>query len=135
MTGEDLKRKLPEVWAELIAALRQIGEGPLVQLLEQQQGAIARSLLGEQLVVFAIIGLVLGILQIAAGAGAMGGRGFARWIGIILSIIFAIFLILGGLGGLSNSSSGGIGSLVVGVLYALTAWALISGGAFFSYRR
>ena len=30
----------------------------------------------------------------------MGGRGFGRWIGIILSIIFAIFLVLGGLGGL-----------------------------------
>jgi hypothetical protein len=49
-------RRVFETSDDLIAALRQIGKGPLVQLMEQQHGAVARSLVSEQLVVFAIIG-------------------------------------------------------------------------------
>ena len=81
--------------------------------------------------------LVLGILQIAAGAGALGGRGWARWLGIVVSVIFAILLILGGVLAMtgSNGATSGIGSLVVGVLYALTAYAFLIAGSYFSYRR
>ena len=53
-------------------------------------------------VVAGLIAAVLGILQIAAGAGAMGGKGWGRWIGIILSVIFAILFILGGLSALGR---------------------------------
>jgi hypothetical protein len=65
-------RRVFEISDDLIVALRQIGEGPLVQLLEQQQGAIARSLLGEQLVVFAIIGRARRSLPCAPIPGAAG---------------------------------------------------------------
>jgi hypothetical protein len=34
-----------------------------------------------------------------------------------------------------NGMTGGVGSLVVGVLYALTAYALIAAGPFFAARR
>ena len=84
----------------------------------------------------AIIALVLGILQIAAGAGGLGGRGWARWTGIIFSIILAFFLILGGVSSMTGREAGsGITSLVIGVLYALTAWAFIQSGNWFAWRR
>jgi len=88
-------------------------------------------------IVFGIIALILGILQIAAGAGSMGGRGWARVTGIILSVIFAIFAILGGLGSFSSRDgmTTGLTTLVVGVLYALTAYALIRAGSWFAARR
>ena len=81
--------------------------------------------------------LVLGILQIVAGAGALGGRNWARWLGIVIAAIFAVFGILGGVASMtsSNGATGGIGSIVIGVLYALTAYGLFAGAAFFAYRR
>jgi len=79
---------------------------------------------GSIVIVLAIFGLVIGILQIAAGAGSIGGRGWGRWMGIVISIINN-----------SGGTTGGIGGLVVGVLYALTAYALISAGSYFAYRR
>ncbi len=92
--------------------------------------------LGLGIALIGIILLVLGILSIAAGAGALSAKGWARWTGIIISAILAILLILGGLTSLgSDVGSSGIPSLVVGVLYALTAWALIQANAYFSFQR
>ena len=93
--------------------------------------------IGGALLVFGVIAIVLGILQIAAGAGGFGGRGWARWIGIIFSIILAFFLILGGVSSIGSSEGAGSGitSLVIGVLYALTAWAFIQSGPWFAWRR
>ena len=84
-----------------------------------------------------LIALVMGILQIAAGAGALSGKGWARWTGIIISILLAIFLILGGISSFSarDGATGGITSLVIGVLYALTAWAFIQASSWFAARR
>jgi hypothetical protein len=65
-------RSVFEITDDLIAALRHIGKGPLVQLIEQQQGAIARSWMGEQLVVFAIIGRARRSLPRAPIRGAAG---------------------------------------------------------------
>ena len=81
--------------------------------------------------------LVLGIISIIAGAGVLAGRNWARWLGIVISVIFAILLILGGLGTLTaqNGMTSGVGTLVVGVLYALTAYVLIAASSYFSYRR
>ena len=83
------------------------------------------------------IAAALAVLGIVAGAGALGGKGWGRWIGIIISIIFAILFILGGVGTLtgSNGMTSGIVTLVLGVAYALTAGALIQASAFYSYRR
>ena len=81
--------------------------------------------------------LILGILQIVAGAGALGGRGWARWLGIVLSVIFAVILLLGALGTMmsNNGFTSGLVSLIVGVLYALTAYAFIVAGPYFAARR
>ncbi|MEX2547901.1 MAG: hypothetical protein WD830_08970 [Chloroflexota bacterium] len=81
--------------------------------------------------------LILGILGIVAGAGALGGKGWGRWIGIIISVIFAILLILGGITSFTapDGATSGITTLVIGVLYALTAWALIQASAYFAARR
>ena len=92
--------------------------------------------------VLAIIAVVIGVLQIASGAGSMGGRGWARATGIVVSIVAALFSFLGACGSLTanassdyNGTGGGIGGLVVGVLYALAAYALISARNYFAYRR
>jgi hypothetical protein len=81
--------------------------------------------------------LILGILQIVAGAGALGGRGWARWLGIVVAVIFAVLTILGALGSMTanNGITSGLVSLIIGVLYALTAYAFIMAGAFFAARR
>ncbi len=88
-------------------------------------------------VVGGIIILVLGILHIAAGAGALSGKGWARWTGIILSVIFAVLMILGGVSSLGarDGMVSAIVTIVIGVLYALTAWAFIQASAFFAARR
>ncbi|MEO8625323.1 MAG: hypothetical protein ABI452_01355 [Candidatus Limnocylindrales bacterium] len=111
------------------AALGQIGSGT------DSSGMFGG--LGTLVAGLGIFILLLGILGIVAGAGALGGKGWGRWIGIIISVIFAILFILGGLGSLtaSNGMTSGIVTLVLGVLYALTAWALIKASAFFAARR
>ncbi|HEY7599230.1 MAG TPA: hypothetical protein VH741_04815 [Candidatus Limnocylindrales bacterium] len=93
--------------------------------------------LGALLAGLGIVILVLGIVGIVAGAGALSGRGWARWTGIILSAIFAVLLILGGVSslGAQNGMTSALVSLVLGVLYALTAWAFVQATAFFAARR
>ncbi|MEP7378567.1 MAG: hypothetical protein ABI725_03295 [Chloroflexota bacterium] len=84
-----------------------------------------------------IIIAVIGIVAVVAGAGALGGKSWGRWIGILISVIFAILLILGGITSLSiqNGMTGAVLNLVLGVLFALTAWTLIKASAFFAARR
>lgn len=95
-------------------------------------GAIGAILAGIGIVI-----VILGILSIVAGAGALGGKGWARWTGIILSAIFAVLSILSGVSslGMQDGLTGGIFSIVIGVLYALTAWAFIQATPFFASRR
>jgi hypothetical protein len=80
---------------------------------------------------------VPGIASIAAGAGAMGGKPWARSIGVVVSILFVF---LGGLAILVSLSveeglPNVVGSMtVVGfitVAYGLTAWAFVSAAPYF----
>jgi hypothetical protein len=121
----------------LVGGCAAIGGAALGQLGSTTTNSGVFGAAGGILAGIGIFIVVLGILSVVAGAGALGGRGWARWTGIVISVIFAILLILGGLTSLTaqNGMTGAVGSLVVGVLYALTAYALISAGAFFSYRR
>jgi hypothetical protein len=84
-----------------------------------------------------IVIAIIGIVAIVAGAGALGGKSWGRWIGIVVSVIFAILLILGGVTALTtqNGMTGAILNLALGVLFALSAWALIQASAFFAARR
>ena len=93
-------------------------------------GAIGAFLAGIGIVI-----LVLGIVSIVAGAGALGGKSWARWTGIILSAIFAVLLVLSAVSTLGVDITSALISLVIGVLYALTAWAFIQATAFFAARR
>src|SRR5687768_4942742 len=69
------------------------------------------------LFVAAILALIFGIAQIAAGAGAISGRGWARWIGIVFSIILAIVIILIGVSSMNTRDGAGVAItfLVIGV--------------------
>ena len=91
--------------------------------------------IGGALLVVGIIALLLGILQIAAGAGAMSGKNWARVTGIIVASIAAILFLLGGITSLGQDASSGVVTLVIGALYALTAFVLIQAGPYFAFRR
>ena len=80
--------------------------------------------------------LVLGVLSIGAGSGSLAGRSWARWTGAFIGIVLAIVLCLVGVLTLTtqNGATAAIASIAVGVLYGLSAWALISAGAWFSAR-
>ena len=89
-----------------------------------------------------IFGLILGILAVLAGAGSLAGHSWGRWIGVILSVLgvlVGVLFVLGGLGAMSDPNAGGPTTLIIGIvwvaLYGLTAYALISASAYFSYRR
>ena len=111
------------------ALFGQIGSGTEVA---SPFGALGGILAGVGIVI-----VVLGIVSIVAGAGALGGKGWARWTGLILSVIFAVLLILGGVSslGVQDGMTSAILFIVIGVLYALTAWAFIQATAFFAARR
>jgi hypothetical protein len=125
------------VLTSLLGGCAAIGGAAFGQLGSGTDSASVFGGFGAFLAGLGIFILIIGILGIVAGAGALGGKGWGRWIGIVISIIFAILLILGGVGSLTatNGMTSGIVTLVLGVFYALTAWALIQASAFFSYRR
>jgi hypothetical protein len=95
--------------------------------------------------VFAAVGAFFGIvlifwavLHLLGGIGSLRGRGWGRWIGIVVAVISLIFGVLGllsAIGHIGNNPGGLIYSVVFVLLYGLTAWALISAGAYFSARR
>jgi len=121
----------------LVGGCTVVGGGAIGSLGAGTQNSGLFGAAGAFLAGLGVFILVIGILQIAAGAGSLGGRGWARWLGIVISVILAVLAILGGLGTITqqNGTGGGIGSLVVGVLYGLTAYALIAAGAWFAAAR
>jgi hypothetical protein len=125
------------VLTSLLGGCAAVGGAAFGQLGSGTDYASAFGGFGALLAGLGIFILLLGILGIVAGAGALGGKSWGRWIGIIISIIFAILFILGGVGSVTARDGMGTGivTLVLGVAYALTAWALIQANAFFSFRR
>jgi hypothetical protein len=92
--------------------------------------------IGALIAGFGLVIAVIGIIGIVAGAGVLGGKSWGRWTGIIISIIFALLLIFSGVTSLTaqNGMTGAVVSLVLGILYALSAWALIQANAYFARR-
>jgi hypothetical protein len=100
-------------------------------------GGDLANVVGGSIAVFGLICLVVGIAGVAAGAGAMTGSGWARWTGIIVSVVSILFFGLLMLG--SFSTRGGTGLAisfgVVVVLYVLVVWIFISANSWFAARR
>jgi hypothetical protein len=82
-----------------------------------------------------LIVIVIGVLHIVAGAGALGGKGWARWLGVALSVIMAILLGLSALSTIGQDITSALVSLVLAALFVGTAWAFVQANAFFAYRR
>jgi hypothetical protein len=125
------------VLTSLLGGCAAIGGAAFGQLGSGTDASGAFGAFGAVLAGLGIVIAIIGILGIVAGAGALGGKSWGRWLGIVISIIFAILLILSGIGTVTaaDGMTSGLVSLVLGVLYALAAWALIQASAFFSYRR
>ena len=83
------------------------------------------------IIVFALILMAIGILDIVAGAKVMGGRGWARITGIVVAVLLALFS-LGGLG--SGDGSGTVFSLIWLAANAFIIWALATSGSWFAAR-
>src|SRR3954452_907947 len=119
-----------------------VGGGPaavggVVGTADPQDQIPGLASIGGAIAAVGIFIVVIGILAIVAGAGALGGKGWGRWLGVVISIIFAILLLLSGLGGLTNNSGvrGGVVALVLGVLFALCRSLSIPASGYASYRR
>ena len=84
------------------------------------------------IVVFVLLILGWGILQIVAGVKAMGGRNWARITGIVVAIIGMLFA----LSGLANPNPGaGIFiSVAIAAAYAFVVFALATSGRWFGSR-
>jgi hypothetical protein len=90
-----------------------------------------------------ILPLIIGILSIAAGIGTFARGGWARWVGIVASVlallyfgvIGLLFFAVKDLSGQSPLSGVGIVLASIAVLYVLCAIAYFMSGSYFSNRR
>lgn len=84
------------------------------------------------IVVFVVLIVAWGILQIVAGAKAMGGRSWARITGIVVAIIGALFA----LSGLTSPDAGAgiVISIAIAAAYAFVVFALATSGRWFGSR-
>ena len=85
------------------------------------------------IIVFALILLAIGILDIVGGANVLGGRQWARITGIVVAVLLGLF----GLASLAGNASGNGGG-VIGILMlaanVFIVWALASTGGWFAAR-
>lgn len=93
---------------------------------------------GGMLIFIGILALLFGVLEIWVGINALGGRGWARMTGIVLSVIGAAMFV----GGLIAAASGDatqeganpILNIVFIAAYAFVIYALATGGRWFTTR-
>lgn len=116
----------------LIAAAFVGGAANAINVQTPGFGNIAGAVAGV-IIVFALILLAMGILDIVAGANVLGGRAWARITGIVVAVILALF----GLGSVAGNGSGNGGG-VVGILMLIAnifiIWALATTGGWFAAR-
>lgn len=94
-------------------------------------GGIAGAVAGV-IIVFAVILLAIGILDIVAGANVLGGRSWARITGIVVAVILGLFG-LASLGG-GGSNNGGIVGLIMLAANVFIVFALVTTGGWFASR-
>jgi hypothetical protein len=88
------------------------------------------------ILIFGLILLAFGILDIIAGANVLGGRSWARITGIVVAAILGL-LALPGLFGGGNANNGGGGIVVSLIMVAANVfiiWALATTGSWFAAR-
>jgi hypothetical protein len=86
------------------------------------------------IIVFALILLAFGILDIVAGANVLGGRPWARITGIVIAAILGLLSLPGLFGGGNNGGGGVVVSLVLVAANAFIIWALATTGGWFAAR-
>jgi len=109
-----------------------------VSQVEGQEGT--GTFFGGSIVIIGLIATILNIAGIVAGAGAIGRAGWGRWLGVVVSVILLLLFGLIGVATVIPSSDSttnpglGVGAffLTLAVMYALTAWALLAAGRWFS---
>jgi hypothetical protein len=87
------------------------------------------------IIVFALILLGIGILDIVSGANVLGRRSWARITGIVLAAILGLLSLPGLFGGGDANRGGGIVvSLILVAANAFIIWALATTGSWFAAR-
>jgi hypothetical protein len=89
---------------------------------------------GGMLIFAAILLILFGALQIWAGINALGGRGWARMTGLVLSVIGAALFVGGLFWAGAGEGANPILNIVVGAAYLFVIYALATGGRWFSAR-
>lgn len=85
---------------------------------------------------FGIIIIFWAVLHLLGGIGSLQGKGWGRWIGIVVSVIALVFGILGLLGSFSGPIDGSalIFQVLFLALYGFVAYALFTASAYFTRR-
>lgn len=88
---------------------------------------------GGVIIVFSLIFLAVGVLDIVAGANVLGGRSWARITGIVVAAILGLFG-LASLGGNSANGGNALFGVIVLAANAFIIWGLATTGAWFASR-
>jgi hypothetical protein len=98
-----------------------------------QMPGLSGSMIGAAVgfvIVFALLILAVGILDIVAGINVLGGRSWARIVGIVIAAILGLFAL--------TSLSGDTGAVLVSLVWlganVLIIWALATSGSWFAAR-
>lgn len=117
----------------LISAVAFVGGAALGSAFGDQFGGLVAAAAALAAVLF----LVIGLAQLIGGIGALGGKGWGRVTGIVVSVILLIFLVLGLPAQLTEGVEpvGLVISIALIAGYAVTIWALFKAGPYFAFRR
>lgn len=99
----------------------------------EQLGDNAAGAIGGVIAVFGGVIVVFGILQVVSGINIFSGKGWARILGIVLSVIAGLFGILALFPSRSPEAAGSpIFGLILLVANAFVVWALATTGRYFT---
>jgi hypothetical protein len=103
---------------------------PAIGEFAPEAEALAGAVTGILLVV-AVLVLAIGALFLVTGIKVLGGRPWARIVGIVLAVLGLVF----SLGGLGAQDANVVLNLIFAVAWAYTAWALFAHGPWFEAQR
>jgi hypothetical protein len=87
--------------------------------------------------IVAVVGAIVvlfGALELVSGIFAMLGRGWARILAIVMSVLGALFAVLGLVGSRAEGAGSPAISIVLLAAYVFVIWAMASGGRYFAER-